>query len=385
MDNSIYEENYLEEIIEKIDEENVPDKQIVELIYELANSGKRIYFSTQVFDFASTGGPSSLTTILVPLYLYAMGAGVINLAVQGRPAGAVDVLSQIEGYDLENFNRNMKLEAPFYIHLEAGHCWVPLDKALFEYRKRIGKVNVPNLAIASILAKKVASGANNIGLDVRVSEFGNFGSTWEECVANAKKYNRLANLMGMRSTCFLSNANSPYQKYIGRGEALEALYDIFEERADDSLNRHVQYCEKIARMLINKADMTLKTNAINLKQSFINNLIFQGSNYDNFIKAVQRIKEQPRTIIYAGEEGYLQYNLKEIRNYIVLCQEIIMGEFKYADPCGVILLCETGTFVEKDTPILSVRNFIVDNIVQINRMYSIHKNQIIVEAQDEVI
>jgi hypothetical protein len=36
-----------------------------------------------------------------------------------------------------------------------------------------------NLAIASLLSKKIAAGVNLVGLDVRVSPFGNLGRTYE--------------------------------------------------------------------------------------------------------------------------------------------------------------------------------------------------------------
>lgn len=381
----MYNDSYLKKIIEKYDDENVSDEQILELICELANSGKKIQFAHQVFDFASTGGPSSLTTLLVPLYLYGMGGGVINLAVMGRPAGAVDVLSQIEGYNLESIHNNFKMEPPFYIHLVANQSFAPLDKALFEYRKKIGKVNVPNLAIASLLSKKVASGAKHIGLDVRVSKFGNFGEDWAANVRNARKFNVLAEQLGIQSTCFLSDANNPYQKYIGRGEALEALYDIFENEMDNQLGEHLQYCEMVAKRIIDKAGIAHSRKRVDLKKCFEDNLQLQGSNYDCFISAVKTVKEQSHTIVYAGKRGYLRYNLEKIRSYIVRRQNMEQSNAKYPDPVGVVLLCKAGDFVENGTPIFSVRNLAPEDREKLSELYDIQKEKIVIVRKNEVI
>ncbi len=54
-----------------------------------------------VADVASTGGPSSLSTLLSPLFLRAGGAVVPKLGVPGRPAGGIDCLAQIPGYRTE--------------------------------------------------------------------------------------------------------------------------------------------------------------------------------------------------------------------------------------------------------------------------------------------
>lgn len=381
----MYNAFYLSDIVNKFDNENVSDDAIIDLTHELAYSGEVMKFSNCVFDFASTGGPSSLTTLLVPLYLYGFGMGVVNLAVPGRPAGAVDVLSQIEGYNLDSIQNTDELGYPFYVHLVANENFVPMDKALFEYRKRVGKVNVPNLAIASLMSKKVASGASNIGIDIRVSEFGNFGQNWNECSDNAKKFNRIANTLGIQSTCFLSDANNPYQRHIGRGESLEALYDIIAGTGDLQLLGHKEYCRSIACCLIERAGIVLKSNDVNLKKSFEDNLVFQGSKYDAFVGAVERVKEQSHRLIYASEDGYIKYNLQEIRNYIVSYQQKWKGKEKYPDPCGVTLLCNVGDHVVRGTPVMSIRNYLTESEAAEHHLYSIQKQLPYANMKREVI
>lgn len=381
----MYRDKLLSDIVSRFDDNNVLDDEIVELVYTLAHSGEVIKFPYEVFDFASTGGPSSLTTILVPLYLYGSGVNVINLAVPGRPAGAVDVLAQISGYNLESVEKNSKATVPFYIHLAANERFAPLDKALFDYRKKSGKVNVPNLAIASLLSKKVASGASTIGLDVRSATFGNFGQSWDECANNAHKFNRIANLLGIQSTCFLSDGNNPYQRYIGRGESLEAMFELLTGTADQQLNDHNKYCEDIASTMLAKAGISTKTEKINLRSCFEANLMLQGSTFDSFLESVQRVKSQAHQIIYSVGEGYIAYNLERIRAYIVSRQNSESAGSKYPDPCGITLLCRVGDYVTSGTPVLSIRDSCMEKLESQHDFYSLQKDLPNIDTRKEVI
>ena len=354
----MYTEAYLKSIVDRFDNENVSDVELVDLINIIAESGDRIQLSETAFDFASTGGPSSLSTLLVPLFLFSCGVNVVNLAVPGRPAGAVDVLAQMPNYNLSvNPLRNVSEKEHFYIHLEANEKYVPLDRALFTYRQKNNKVDVANLVIASILSKKVATGASNIGLDVRMSKFGNFGKTWEECCRNSKKYNRIAALLKLNSTCFISDADRPYQKYIGRGESILALNDIFCGNADDELMEHVSYCKKMADEIIKKSNI-IQNNRIqtNIRKSFAENLVLQGSSMDEFEEVVERINIKNREKVLAEKSGYVLFDLNKIKYIIKTQQEKCSNNTKYPDPCGVILLCRSGEYIEKGQPILSVRS-----------------------------
>ena len=352
----MYQDTYLNELVQKFGRADATDSELMELVNILADSGERITMPESVFDFASTGGPSSLSTLLVPLFLFGRGVSVVDLAVSGRPAGAVDVLAQIPRYTLNDLPCITKLKRPFYIHLAANERFTPLDRALFEYRKENNKVDIPNLVVSSILAKKLASGAEIIGLDVRVSRFGNFGKNIYESRQNCIKYNRIASLLGLKSTCFISNSNYPYQNYIGRGEALLALHKIFTNQSDKLLNDHVLYCNRMANIMIENSGINMNnSNTCSLQESFVYNLESQGSSYDEFEKSVERIEHATRYTVLADTNGYIQYDLHLIRSIIVRFQNECGGNQTFPDPCGVILLCNTYDYVSCGQPVLSVR------------------------------
>ena len=160
------------------------DDEIARLARVLADSGATLSWpsTVTVADIPSTGGPSSLSTLISPLFLVALGCAVPKLAVIGRPAGGIDVMAQVPYYTITLSRTDVLriIDRCRYAHFLATTDHAPLDARLFDYRRKTDAVNVPALAIASLLAKKLAVGLAQVGLEVRVAPHGNFGGTWTE-------------------------------------------------------------------------------------------------------------------------------------------------------------------------------------------------------------
>ena len=344
-----------ERIVRKYSETEIEDCDIAELAEKLANSGDVREKEDDLFDFASTGGPSSLSTILVPLFIYAYGKKVINISVPGRPAGAIDVMSLINGYDIsgQTMKKEVFKEGSSYFHFVAGKNLAPMDAELFEYRRQHGKVNVPSLAIASLLSKKIASGASIIGLDVRSSTFANFGKSIEECRINAERYNHVAKLLGLKSTCFITDCSQPYQGYIGRGESIMALSKIFNDDMDAWLSMHVADCKKMAQLMVGREDDTENS----VKEAFINNLRAQGTDWGEFEDYLEKTKHAHKENIEAYASGYISYDVSNIRGLIVSKQNDKRESNYFSDEAGITLLKKGGEWVEKGEIIAAYRGF----------------------------
>ena len=311
-------------------------------------------------DVASTGGPSSLSTLLGPLFLQAAGAIVPKVGVPGRPAGGIDCLAQIKGYktSLNKKEVNDILSSTGYAHFLADGDFVPLDGRMFKLRQLHEAQNVPTLVVASLLAKKIAIGVRYIGLDVRVSNYGNFGGDWSSAQRNALFFHETANILSLKVMPVLTNNNFPYQPYIGRRDALVALDDIFSEITSAWLSKHLYTCKNIALSCVpSSARETLsRVSAVQLRHFFDQNLIAQGGTPNEFRDIVKATRDQHFREVRAKREGFVYYPLSQIRNVLVHWQNNYQNEYNpFPDPVGLILRKCPGEWVGQGQVIATVR------------------------------
>ena len=95
------EERRFENWIARARSNEITNTGIAELANWLAASGEQLSPRGRTADLASTGGPGSLSTLWAPAALVASGFLVPKLGVLGRPAGGIDVLSQVPGYRID--------------------------------------------------------------------------------------------------------------------------------------------------------------------------------------------------------------------------------------------------------------------------------------------
>lgn len=353
----------MQRLIDQVECDNPTDEDLAHLTIRLAESGETLLPPNEctTADIASTGGPSSLSTLLCPLYLRALGFFVPKLGIPGRPAGGIDVLAQIPGYrtELTLKEADSVLRESGYVHFIASSSFAPLDAALYSFRKKTKKMNVPKLAIASLLAKKIAAGVSLAGLDVRVAPHGNFGKDFTTATEYSNQFCRVASLLGCKAICFLSDARSPYQPFIGRGEALVAITRILNASADAWLSKHDDTCYAMVyelACLISRSNGIKRPSPDVLLSVFGENLNRQGSSIESFIRYAKEIESSHIFEIKAPLTGFLHINLALLRDLIVNYQTLLVtSERPFADPCGVILKSNHGTFLYKGDLIASVR------------------------------
>lgn len=336
---------------------SISDEDIAYLASSCANASGSIWSNmSRAADIASTGGPTSLTTLLCPLYLRAFGHDVPKLGVPGRPAGGIDVLAQIPNFKfaLTDLQATDALRDAGYVHFLAGEHHGRHDALLFEYRKRNNAVRLAPLVIASLLTKKLIVGLLRVGLDVRVSPFGNFGATWGEAKINAKRFCDVARLVGISAFCFLTDSSIPYQPYIGRGESLVALSDIFAGKPSKELCNHLDLCYAIARGTTdtNVARPTIDT----LRLHFEQNLKAQGASMSAFFDKANTVTSSRRFSLTAYDDGFLDMNMEVVRQVLISVQSAGTTPTDiFPDPIGLILQCYQGDYIRKGDVIATVR------------------------------
>jgi pyrimidine-nucleoside phosphorylase len=350
----------MEEICSVVKNSPINENQIAELTMILAHSGDKLNFSDyNTADIPSTGGPSSLSTIISPLILKEYFA-VPKLGIVGRPAGGIDVLAQIEGYNLNLSKKEIYeiIDKTQYCHFISNNQFAPLDSKLFKYRSEKKFKNVPGLVIASLLSKKVAVDIKNICLDIRYSQFGNFGSYLDEAKKFSDNFKHVSNLLGINSKFYFSDNSRLFQPYIGRGESLLAIYEYLSDCKNNWLNHHIEIeCMEMVSTLTNEKIESSELKSVIIK-NFLENIETQGGNIGSYENVVKKIKNLHIYEFSANKSGILTIDIMKMRDTIVKIQNKYLERCeKFPDPCGLIFLKNQKENISKNETILTFRVF----------------------------
>lgn len=351
-------ESSMEALVSYVRSNAISDDGIAYLASSCAEASGFVWKSlANSADVPSTGGPSSLTTLLCPLFLRAFGYRVPKLGVPGRPAGGIDVMAQIPGYkfSMTDSEAHKILDQAGYVHFLADQFHGRHDAQLFSFRKAHNALNLGPLVIASLLTKKLIVGISFVGLDVRVSPWGNFGHSWREARLNAKRFCAVASVLGISSVCFLTNASVPYQPYFGRGESLVALGAIFDGTPPVELKNHLDLCYAIARGTV--GDFGPRPTEATLRVHFEENLRAQGTSIEAFSQKVKEIKRLHEYALKAVNDGFLDIDIEALRQTLVAAQKTLSVPADiFADPVGLIFRRSPGEYLLKGETVATVRS-----------------------------
>lgn len=352
----------MQAVISNVRANGMTDGEIGYLSETLGRSGNAHEITTgseqPLADLASTGAPTSLSTLLCPLFLCSMGFIVPKLGVPGRPAGGVDTLAQLTGYRISLTNQEVRecIKRCGYAHFLVGSNHAPLDAQLFRFRQKSNAQNIPELTIASLLSKKIAAGLTRVGLDVRVASHGNLGNTWDEALYNARRFRRVASILGIKSVCYLTDARFPYQPFCGRGESLVALKEVFSGPKEQSLVDHVTMCFAMACALADHPTVDLKNTLELAEKLFYENLVAQGSNRDAFDEYVEKTLVGHRFLFTASDNGFVSIRIDRLRDLVLQFQkEYGVRGSAFPDGMGIILRRRSGEFVQAGEVLASIR------------------------------
>jgi pyrimidine-nucleoside phosphorylase len=166
-------------------------------------------------------------------------------------------------------------------------------------------------------------------------------------------------LLGIQSKCFLTDASIPYQPFIGRGEALIAVHNIFRDQAGSWLRNHADVCYAMVNRLVRsrKNDKKISRPTIGaLRSVFIENLQCQGASFDDFECYIDKIKQGHTHQIIAAKNGFVHINLDSLRSIIVGIQDrFVSSDTRFPDPCGVVLKRSSGEYVYKGDTLATIR------------------------------
>ncbi|HSH02162.1 MAG TPA: thymidine phosphorylase [Anaerolineae bacterium] len=208
-------------------------QETVDLTLAMAASGDQIDLHDVVpftVDKHSSGGVGDKTTLVVQPLVAAMGIPVGKMSGRGLGAsgGTLDKMESITGWqhkmDIEQYKKQL-VEVGMVL---AGQTAVlaPADGKLYALRDVTGTVASIPLIAASIMSKKLATGADAIVLDVKVGS-GAFMRTVDDARELAQIMVNIGRDAGRKMAAILSDMNQPLGQAIGNAlevkEAIETL------------------------------------------------------------------------------------------------------------------------------------------------------------------
>jgi pyrimidine-nucleoside phosphorylase len=227
----------------------------VGLTRAMVDSGERWALGEEVpglGDKHSTGGVGDKVSLVLGPLLAACGRPVVMLAGRGlgHTGGTADKLETVPGLSLA-ISRRRALELLAETGLAVGvatDAIAPADRRLYALRDVTATIRSLPLVVASILSKKIATGASALALDVKVGS----GAFFPELARARELARRLvdtARELGLPATALLTDMSQPLGRWAGHAvEVEEALACLGGEGPPDLLELTLRLAEELAAL-----------------------------------------------------------------------------------------------------------------------------------------
>lgn len=191
-------------------------------------------YMDNVVDKHSTGGVGDSTTLVIGPMCAALGLHMAKMSGKGLglTGGTIDKVESIPGFNVnltEEQFYNQVSTFGFALSSQTKNL-VPLDKVVYALRDVTGTTESIPLIASSIMSKKIAAGANNILIDIKVGS-GALIKTNEEAKQLSKWLIAIGDAYKRNVKTIISDMNTPLSCAIGNAlEVREAINVLHGKR-----------------------------------------------------------------------------------------------------------------------------------------------------------
>ena len=364
---------------------SMTDKETATLTLEIAKSGDTVNlseFEQLSVDKHSTGGVGDKTTLIIAPIVAACGVKLAKMSGRGlgHTGGTIDKLESIEGYkttvSCDDFLKQTR-EIGVAVIGQSGNM-TPADKKLYALRDVTATVDSIPLIVSSIMGKKLAAGAKNIVLDVKLGS-GAFMRNLDDAKALAEKMVVIGKECGRNTAAVITNMDEPLGNAVGNSlEVIEAISVLKNECSGDLRSLCVTLSSIMLSLSLKISEQVAIEMVINALDSgkalakFKEWIAYQGGN-PGVVDDISLFKKSEFTYeIKSEQRGYI--TKMDTESIGIVASILGAGRQKKEDKidfsAGLILNKKTGDYVEIGDTLATLYTNNVDSIYSAVKLYS---------------
>ena len=333
-------------------------REVIYLSKALRDSGKVLDFDGCIFEKHSTGGVGDATSVVLVPLLASLGYRIIKTTAKSFmfTNGSADRFGAIPGFKvtLHSDNIDKVFEKTNACVLSHDELMCPADKLLYEVRERCELEGDLNLLAASIAAKKLASGAKVVLVDIKFG-YASIVKTYEEAVALAKLLKGVFKHFNVKSVMVITNTMQTIGEGVGNAvEVCDAL-KVLQGRKCLLRDVSVEY----ATEMILKGNSKLKRKDV---RDMVSMALDNGTAYNQFLEIV-KMQGGDHELIKDGKlfTPYKSINfLADKEGYVGNINSLMLGELirrlcaeTHDNNIGIVQRTKIGDYVKKGDVIVS--------------------------------